>query len=183
MKCKCGQHIPSQRLEMGYSVCVECSTEPGWSCSALTYHKTGNTIQIIKDPELAYNINQMASRKSFGVMSGITGRYSRYRPDTTSTPTKKKWIDKTGEVYSTNKKTLGTLSGKTVDFESQGAYAVSLLDSEGLDASVTWVKQEYRDLRLSQSDFVRLIQMLKAMSPTSPPSVQHDLKQPDNDNI
>lgn len=168
---------------MGYSVCVDCSSEPAWSCSALTYHKTGNTIQIIKDPELAYNLNQMASRKSFGVASGVTGRFKRYQPAKEHLPSRRLNIDRTGEVFNTSKKTLGTLSGKTVDFESQGAYAVSLLDSEGLDASVTWVKQEYRDLRLSQSDFVRLIRMLKAMGPTSPPSAQHDLKQPDNDNI
>ena len=89
----------------------------------------------------------------------------------------------TGEVYSTTKKTLGTLSGKTVDFEAQGIHAVNLLESEGLDASITWIKQEYRDLRLSQSDFVRLIKMLKALVQQVPPSAQNDLKLPDNNDI
>jgi len=182
--CKtCNESYPQQRKDMGYTVCVDCSTEPGWSCSALTFHKTGNSIEIIKDPEVAYNINQMAARKSFGVMSGITGRYRRYQEDTNSTPTKKKWVDMTGEVYSTRKQTIGTLSGKTVDFESQGTYAVNLLESEGLDASITWIKQEYRNLHLSQSDFVRLIKMIRALVQQVPPSAQNDLKQPDNNNI
>lgn len=162
--CKtCGEPYPQQRKDMGYTVCVDCSTEPGWSCSALTFHKTGNSIEIIKDPEVAYNINQMAARKSFGVMSGITGRYSRYRPDTDNKPAKKTRVDMTGKVISIRKQTIGTLSGKTVDFEAQGAHAVNLLESEGLDSSINWIKQEYRDLRISQSDFIRLVKMIKCM--------------------
>ena len=138
--CKtCNESYPQQRKDMGYTVCVGCSTEPSWSCSALTFHKTGNSIEIIKDM--------------------------------------------TGEVISTRKQTIGTLSGKTVDFESQGTCAVNLLESEGLDASITWIKQEYRNLRLSQSDFVRLIKMIRAIVQQVPPSAQNDLKQHDNNNI
>jgi hypothetical protein len=162
--CKtCGEAYPQKRRDMGYTVCVTCSTEPGWSCSALTFHKTGNSIEIIKDPELAYNINQMASRKSFGVMSGITGRYSRYRPDTDTQPTKRKIIDKTGEVYDVKKKSMGTLSGQTVDFDAQGNKAIDIVESEGLESAITWLKNEYRNLRLSQPDFVRLVQMIRIL--------------------
>tara|TARA_B100000497_G_C7533737_1_gene323512 strand:+ start:63 stop:566 length:504 start_codon:yes stop_codon:yes gene_type:complete len=161
---KCNSRFPQERLDMGYNVCVDCSTEETWSCSALTYHKTGNSIEIIKDPEVAYNINQMATRKNFGVMSGVTGRYKRYVKDEDK-PTKiVDHEDKTGQVFSSNRKVLGSLKGKTINFENQGKQAMFILDNEGLEQSIEWIKNEYQDLNLSQEDFVKLIKMVKIIS-------------------
>ena len=163
-KCKtCGEHYPQERRDMGYNVCVSCSTEPGWSCSALTFHKTGNSIEIIKDPEVAYNINQMASRKNFGVMSGITGRYRRYQEDTGVNQKRQKVEDQTGMVTFGKVHSVRGLNGKTVDFDKQGAEALRILDEDGLTASMDWLKKEYKELRLSQKDFVKIVQILKAI--------------------
>lgn len=163
--CKtCKKSYPQQRKELGYNVCVDCSTEEGWSCSSLTYHKTGNTIQIIKDPEAAYNLNQMASRKSFGVMKGITGQYKRYVKDSNEPKKELKVEDKTGQVYSSNRRVKGTINGITVDFEKQGTEAMNILESKGLEASISWIKAEYKEQRLSQEDFVKLVQMIKLIT-------------------
>ena len=167
---KCNESYPQQRKDMGYTVCVKCSTEKGWSCSALTFHKTGNSIEIIKDPEVAYNINQMASRKSFGVMSGITGRYRKYNPNQDTEPKKGKFIDQTGLVYDNKKQSLGTLQGQTIDFENQGQQAFSILEREGFEQSISWIKNEYKQLRLSPDDFVKLIGMIKAIGNNIPES-------------
>ena len=53
MICKCKNIIPEGRLKLGYSVCVECSTVDRYGCAPITFHKTGNSIQIMssKDAE------------------------------------------------------------------------------------------------------------------------------------
>ena len=47
VKCSCGNIIPKKRVEMGYKVCVECSTTEKYGCIDIIYHKTGNTIEIL----------------------------------------------------------------------------------------------------------------------------------------
>ena len=48
MKCnKCNKEIIQGRVDLGYKDCVKCSTVEGYGCVAITYHKTGNTIQIM----------------------------------------------------------------------------------------------------------------------------------------
>ncbi len=165
VRCKtCGENYPQERRDMGYTVCVSCSTEPGWSCSALTFHKTGNSIEIIKDPEVAYNINQMAKRKNFGVMSGITGRYRRYQEDTGANQKRQSVEDRTGMVTYGKVHSVKGLHGNTVDLDKQGAEALRILDEDGISASMDWIKTEYKELRLSQKDFVKIVQILKAIN-------------------
>ena len=47
MKCKCNKIIPKIRLELGYKVCIGCSTVEAYGCAPLINHKTGNSIQIM----------------------------------------------------------------------------------------------------------------------------------------
>jgi hypothetical protein len=157
--CKCGSNIPSARQKLGYSVCVECSSEPAWSCSALTYHKTGNTIEIIKDPEVAYNINQMANRKSFGVMNGITGNWSRYRKPNTDAP-KKSTIDRTGEIVSEKRVSITIPECKEDRFDTIGPKAIAMDINDALD----YVREQYKDGWLTQDSFVRLCIIIKHQS-------------------
>jgi hypothetical protein len=154
--CKCGSSIPAPRQKLGYTVCVNCSSEPAWSCSALTYHKTGNTIEIIKDPEVAYNINQMANRKSFGVMNGITGNYSRYRKPNEDPPKKINTIDRTGDVF--NKKIKVSIPICKEDrFNIIGPKAIAM----DLTDALKYVRKKYKNGWLSQDSFVRLCHILK----------------------
>jgi hypothetical protein len=75
MNCvKCKEKIDDRRLKAlpQTKVCVNCSTTEAVSCVDITYHKTGNTIQIM-DKESADKINKMAKRSGFGIMAGMKG--------------------------------------------------------------------------------------------------------------
>ena len=67
MKCKCKNIIPQARLALGYTSCVECSTVEPYGCVALTYHKTGNTIQIMPKAQ-AKRIRKLTARRGYGTM-------------------------------------------------------------------------------------------------------------------
>lgn len=86
MICKCGNNIPGARIKLGYKTCVDCSSEQRWGVNPLTFHKTGNTVEVIKDPELAEEINNMAQRRNYGVMKGVTGSYKRRKHVTPRKP-------------------------------------------------------------------------------------------------
>ena len=156
-KCKCGSNIPVARIKLGYSVCVKCSNEPAWSCSSLTYHKTGNTIEIIKDPEVAHNINQMANRKSFGVMNGITGNWSRYRKPNEVTSIKKTTIDRTGEIVNEKRIRVTIPECKEDRFDVIGRKAIAMEKDDALD----YTRNEYKNGWLSQDSFIRLCAIIR----------------------
>jgi hypothetical protein len=78
MNCKsCGQHINPKRVELGYHTCVSCSTEERWSGVPVINHKTGNEIQIVKDPEVAAEFMAKTARVGFGTMRGMTTGYKK----------------------------------------------------------------------------------------------------------
>ena len=63
--CKCGNDIPTKRIELGFNDCVECSTTETYGTVDITYHKTGNTVQHV-DKATAKNINKAARRNTYG---------------------------------------------------------------------------------------------------------------------
>ena len=67
MKCKCNNIKPIQRVILGYKVCIDCSTTEQYGCSAITYHKTGNSIQIMSSSDAA-KIAKMTQRRGYGTM-------------------------------------------------------------------------------------------------------------------
>jgi len=69
MKCKCNNIIPEQRVKLGYKVCVSCSTTERYGCVPITYHKTGNSIQIMSSSDAA-KIAKLSRRKGYGTMLG-----------------------------------------------------------------------------------------------------------------
>ena len=75
MNCtKCKIQINSQRIKAlpDTKVCVDCSTTEQVGCVDITYHKTGNTIQVM-DKASADKINKLARRGNFGIMTGMKG--------------------------------------------------------------------------------------------------------------
>ena len=75
MKCiKCKSTINRQRIKAlpNTKVCVNCSTTEQVGCVDITYHKTGNTIQVM-DKDSAAKINKLARRGNFGIMTGMKG--------------------------------------------------------------------------------------------------------------
>jgi hypothetical protein len=68
---RCGRNMPELRLtRCGYSTCISCSNTQPVGCIPVTNHKTGNTIQVVP-LDVANNINRLAQRKGYGVMSGM----------------------------------------------------------------------------------------------------------------
>lgn len=78
MNCKtCQTSIPTPRYNLGYRTCVNCSSEHKWSSIPVINHKTGNEIQIIKDPEVAAEFLAKSARQGFGTLRGMSTSYRR----------------------------------------------------------------------------------------------------------
>ena len=69
---KCNHNIPQARLDLGYKVCVDCSTEEKLGCIDTIHHKTGNTIQVMsrKDADQA---SKLTKRAGFGILRSMAG--------------------------------------------------------------------------------------------------------------
>ena len=57
----CSDEMPSGRLEMGYTICVKCSTEEKVSCHTIYPHKTGGYIQVVSK-EQSNRLNKLDRR-------------------------------------------------------------------------------------------------------------------------
>ena len=62
----CSDEMPSGRLEMGYTICVKCSTEEKVSCHTIYPHKTGGYIQVVSKQE-SENLNRLDRRGYSGM--------------------------------------------------------------------------------------------------------------------
>ena len=67
MHCtECNTKIPNERYHMGYTTCVNCSTEEKVSCHTIYPHKTGAFIQVISK-EQSENLNRLDRRGYSGM--------------------------------------------------------------------------------------------------------------------
>ena len=72
MNCsRCNRDIPIQRIDEGYTICTNCSTEEKVSCHTIYPHKTGGYIQVVSK-EQSENLNRLDRR---GVGSIRTARH------------------------------------------------------------------------------------------------------------
>ena len=69
MKCsRCNTDVPQARIDMGYTICTDCSTEEKVSCHTIYPHKTGGYIQVVSK-ETSDNLNRLDRRGTGGVKS------------------------------------------------------------------------------------------------------------------
>jgi hypothetical protein len=62
MKCsRCDTVVPQGRIDMGYTICTNCSTEEKVSCHTIYPHKTGGYIQVVTK-EQSENLNRLDRR-------------------------------------------------------------------------------------------------------------------------
>ena len=67
MNCsRCNTDIPQARIDMGYTICTDCSTEEKVSCHTIYPHKTGGYIQVVSK-EQSENLNRLDRRGIGGV--------------------------------------------------------------------------------------------------------------------
>ena len=77
---KCNHNIPQARLDLGYKVCVNCSTEEKLGCIDTIHHKTGNTIQVMSHED-AEKANKLTKRAGFGILRSMaSGSTSQHKP-------------------------------------------------------------------------------------------------------
>ena len=142
MYCKCGHKIPEPRVKMGYKTCVMCSTEDKWGCAQVVYHKTGNTIEVIKDKELCEEINAMAQRKTFGVSNGMTGVYRKK-------PTPKSYIKVMKE------------KAPKLDYRQVGERTMYINEIEGIESAKQFLNECLNKSYISNYQFNKISTILK----------------------
>ena len=95
----CSNEMPSQRLDMGYTICTKCSTEEKVSCHTIYPHKTGGYIQVVSKEQSA-NLNRLDRR---GSSIKTAKRYEEFSIDTITEPKpfKNRKCNKTYTSYDT----------------------------------------------------------------------------------
>jgi len=127
MKCsRCDVEVPRQRINMGYTICTDCSTEEKVSCHTIYPHKTGGYIQVVSK-EQSNNLNRL-DRRGTSIKSA-----PKYKPFTIDTldepkPFRNKKCTKTYTTYDTALK-------QTLDYYDEWGYKPTLKYLRQLNSS------------------------------------------------
>ncbi len=138
--CKsCGQPLHPQRVSLGYQVCVNCSTEARWSGVPVVNHKTGNEIQIVKDPEVAADFLAKSARVGFGTLRGMS---SSGKPRKTVVPREVKIEEKPVHSYELSRRQLPH------EFDTVCQESLDLLEKDGCDSALSHVEESLMKKRI-----------------------------------
>jgi len=127
MNCsRCNTKVPKGRINMGYTICVKCSTEDKVSCHTIYPHKTGGYIQVVSK-EQSERMNRLDRRGS----SQKTAKH--YKPFTLDTidipkPFRNKKCTKTYTTYDTALKQI-------IDYYDEWGYEPTLKELRRLNSS------------------------------------------------
>lgn len=157
--CKCGNTIPQHRLNLGYTVCVDCSTEVAWSAIHVVHHKTGNEIQVVKDPEVAAEFHAKSQRTGFGALKGITGSYKRRVAPVNPNPVKPK-----EEPAAPPPTVVVSRRPMPLDFEGVGRSVMDALEVGGKVQALALVEQAQKEYRLLSRQAVQLREIIDMFS-------------------
>jgi hypothetical protein len=141
-----------KRRELGYSNCVKCSTEEKWSGVQVVHHKTGNEIQVVKDPEVAAEFVAKSTRSGFGALKGMTGSWKRPVREVNTEPRKVKPCTRVYSSIISKKKIVTNYSDEEV-----GPVILDILQNEGKDEAIKKLEQEFQSLKLSPEWRKRLL--------------------------
>ena len=156
--CKCGASIPEPRIRFGYKTCVDCSSEKAVGAVPVINHKTGNTIEIVKDPVQAAKINAMMKRKGFGIMAGIAGshRQNFIEPVTNNSrlsepppPPRDKVIARRMPVY---------------EFDAVGQEVIEEFEKSGVDSAFLHIEKSLADRRIYGKQAEQLREIINHMN-------------------
>ena len=138
---KCNHDIPQARLDLGYTVCVECSTEEKLGCIDTINHKTGNTVQVMSRED-ADKASKLTKRSGFGILRSMAGgssqRKAKYKYDGCST----------------------TYVGNDVMFEQIGKTYIDFLDVDK-EIAERYIKRSLNNLEISQNQYNNIIKLSK----------------------
>jgi hypothetical protein len=133
---KCNHNIPQARLDLGYTVCVECSTEEKLGCIDTINHKTGNTVQVMSRED-ADKASKLTKRAGFGILRSMSGgssqRKAKYEYDGCST----------------------TYVGNDVMFEQIGKTYIDFLDVDK-EIAERYLDRALNNLEISQLQYNKI---------------------------
>lgn len=156
---KCGNDMPQKRAQFGYENCVECSTEPKWSGVPVIHHKTGNEIQIVKDPRDAAEFMAKSAR-GFGASHGVAGGFNSdldvKEPPVISPLQPEKPQDK---VVARKKPDTSKY-----DDENVGKRVLEIQETEGTELAINHLNTQFQALRVSPAGRKRLLILLSQFS-------------------
>tara|TARA_R110000744_G_scaffold359146_1_gene466382 strand:- start:588 stop:1073 length:486 start_codon:yes stop_codon:yes gene_type:complete len=145
----CKNQIQVQRINAlpNTKTCTKCSTIEQVGCVDITYHKTGNTIQIM-DKQSAAKINKLAQRSGYGIMRGLRGG--------TSSSTKSKLTGSTRHMIR-----IPTRD----DFEKAGEEVMYLIESKSKASAIKYINEALDSRMISGSDYRQLKDIVNTVSP------------------
>ena len=127
LKCSmCSNPMPSGRLEMGYTICTDCSTEEKVSCHTIYPHKTGGYIQVVSKQE-SENLNRLDRR---GTSQKTAKHYKAFEIDTIDEPKPYKHRPCTKQYTS-----FDTALKQVMDYYDEWGYERTLEYLRGLNSS------------------------------------------------
>ena len=133
---KCNHNIPQARLDLGYKVCVDCSTEEKLGCIDTINHKTGNTVQVMSRED-ADKASKLTKRAGFGILRSMAGgssqRKTKYKYDGCST----------------------TYVGNNVMFEQIGKTYIDFLDVDK-EIAERYLDRALNNLEISQLQYNKI---------------------------
>jgi hypothetical protein len=150
MNCKtCGNSIPFKRLEIipGCTTCVNCSSESKFSGVPVINHKTGNEVQVVKDPEVAKEFLKKSSRAGYGTMRGISSGNTALA--------KKKVRGLVG--------TTAAVPGKE-NFERYGKIAMQEFESFGIVRCTKLVQTAVSNRNITQLQGEKILQLIDLLN-------------------
>lgn len=151
MKCiSCEDIIPKERLDIlpETKKCVQCSDEEKVGCVDITYHKTGNTIQIMPKSQ-AEKINKAAKRNGFGTLAGMKGGSGESKQ----------------KISLNTNKNLILIKHDQELFEKIGKEMMDILEISGKDKALLHINKNKESRLLSPIQYRKLKTIIDFFSP------------------
>ena len=158
---KCDVNIPKARSEMGYDVCVSCSTEQKKVGHVIYPHKTGAYIQVM-DRETRDNLDRLDRR-------GVTAKTSRHYK--TIVKKKSKDLDKTAKVVRNRYSSLDNI--KLIPYDELLKMVMDYYDEWGYEPTIRYLKELNKngDIALKQRVQIQDLVVERCLEP-SPRALQ-----------
>jgi len=156
MNCKkCLEAMNSKRWELGYRICVACSNEPKWSGVPVINHKTGNEIQIVKDPDVAAEFLAKSARTGFGTLRGMSKSYKKHSD-----------VQKPIELLPDKPLVDRELSRTPLqnDFEAVGSEVMELLETGQTESAYRLIDDSLLEKRIYKIHAEQLRQIVETLS-------------------
>ena len=154
---KCDVNIPKARSEMGYDVCVGCSTEQKKVGHVIYPHKTGAFIQVM-DRETRDNLDRLDRR-------GITSKTSRHYK--TIVKKKSKDSDKTAERIKNRISSIDNI--KLIPNDQLLKMIMDYYEDRGYHPTIEYLRQLNRDgdIALKQRADIQDLVVERYLQPSS----------------